>query len=592
MRTLDFTTVSTLLRSPYRLIYALPLLLLSILLLFAGTFLTLDRTRSFASSSDVKKTAPSYRLESGIGGLVIGWVLGVHSTTLISLAILNQTETAHLSPPVFLIIWLLSAVILTLICGRWKYAALVLGGILGGICTGIILAISLHPSLLARLVLTLIATVVLTGGALFPFPVMRHVSLRIATSSAGAVGIINACSILGSSATNNKLSSWENVWLHLFLLHDSDSAELQWGTGRSKGLTAACCFLWMIGAACDWYLKRRFGEDPDEAWDSVLGSYTARFPPGSGTFTTIKSRWDAFKEKVTSTANNSRAEKSYIYPPDSQLAPTLPKFRQDPKAPPVFKPRVPGTFHPDPYDSDSDSDLAEGEKTMARTSNERKWTASTNYSDSTLVNADNLYRHRGVGGTFSRPPFLTASPLSSHIEYGDKDAERSPELNLGPHRIEPSKDLCENWRPVFLKRSDSAKSAKAEIAEVESRDVTSMAPLALYSSDNQCDRPVSVHQGSGAATPLHALPEGYSSAPGLVPATPSLIRALDRVSRAQKQAYSGGLMNDGTNEFARGVLLENNGNSDPNISTGQPESREKDRWRGFWNEVQQKAAGP
>jgi hypothetical protein len=68
--------VTTILRSPYQLVYALPLLLISIALLFAGTFLTLDRTRSFASSSDVKTKVPFYRLESGLGGLAIGWALG------------------------------------------------------------------------------------------------------------------------------------------------------------------------------------------------------------------------------------------------------------------------------------------------------------------------------------------------------------------------------------------------------------------------------------------------------------------------------------------------------------------------------------
>lgn len=68
--------VSTILRSPYQLVYALPLLFISIVLLFAGTFLTLDRTRSFASTPDVKKKSPFYRLESGVGGLAIGWALG------------------------------------------------------------------------------------------------------------------------------------------------------------------------------------------------------------------------------------------------------------------------------------------------------------------------------------------------------------------------------------------------------------------------------------------------------------------------------------------------------------------------------------
>ncbi|CAE6431614.1 unnamed protein product [Rhizoctonia solani] len=594
MRTSNFVTVSTLLRSPYHLVYALPLLFLSILLLFAGTFLTLDRTRSFASSSDVKKAAPFYRLDSGIGGLAIGWVLGVHTTTLISLLILNQTETARLSAPAFLAIWLLSAIILTFVCGRWKYAALALGGILGGACTGLILAISLHPSLLARLVLTLVVTMLLTGGALLPFPVVRHASLRISTSATGAVGVINACAILGSSTTENKLAGWSNAWLHLVLLHDSDSAELQWGTGRSKGLTAACFFLWMIGAACDWYLKRRVGEDPEEAWDNVLGSYAAAFPPETsraGNFTPIKSHWAAFKEKLHSSKTTIRAEKTLLFPSDSQLAPTLPKFRQDPKAPPVFRPRVPGTFSPDPYYSDSDSDLGEGEKPSRRVPNERKWTGSTNYSDVTLVNSEGSHRHHGIVRTLQRPPILIASPSNSHIEYGDKDAERSPELNLGPHRIEPAKDDEESWRPVFLKRSDTIKSVTAEMAEVESRDVTTLAP-AVYAAEHPSGSLESAHRGTSTGTPMYALASGSSSTPGLVPATPSLIRALDRVSKAQRQAYVEGPISDMAGGSARDLPSNNSGDARYNVYNESLGPRENDRWRGFWNSVQQKAAEP
>ncbi|CAE6426797.1 unnamed protein product [Rhizoctonia solani] len=531
-RTSDFITAATLLRSPYHFIYALPLLFLSVLLLFAGAFLTLDRTRTFASSSDSKKATSFYKLESGIGGLAIGWVLAVHMTTLIALLILNYTKNSHLSAPAFLVVWFLSAIVLTLVCGRWKYAALAFGGILGGVCSGLILAISLQPSLLARLVLTLIATVVLTGGALLP--IVRHASLRIATSTTGAAGIIYACAILGSSATNNKLASWTNAWLHLVLLRDSDSAELQWGNGESKGLTAACYFLWMIGATCDWYLKRKVGED-SEVWNNVLGSYTAAFPPEAsqiGISTSIESCWTSFKENMRFSKIGTRAEKPLLFPSSSPPSPTLPKFHQNLKAPPVFRPRMPGTFTPDPYYSDSDSDLGDEESSSGRISNEKKWTASTNYSDTHLVNSEGLRRPREVDRS-KYPPIFTASPSSSHIEYGDKDAERSPELNLGPHRIEPSR-YSENWRPAFLKRSDSL---KAEIVEAESRDVAIMPPVALYWSES--GRPALAHRSSSTTTPTLALAEGSPSTPRLVPETPPLIRTLDSVSREQGKSMQG-----------------------------------------------------
>jgi hypothetical protein len=70
--------------TPYVLSYALPLFLLSILLTFAGTFLTLDRTHSFAPHYDSlpggydNKTKKKiyWVLEGGVGGLSCGFLFG------------------------------------------------------------------------------------------------------------------------------------------------------------------------------------------------------------------------------------------------------------------------------------------------------------------------------------------------------------------------------------------------------------------------------------------------------------------------------------------------------------------------------------
>lgn len=90
--TTSYDLLSSLLPShTYTLVYALPLFFVSFILTFAGSFLTLDRTRSFAPST----TAPpqstqkpsricarlssikwSTVLEGGIGGLASGYVFG------------------------------------------------------------------------------------------------------------------------------------------------------------------------------------------------------------------------------------------------------------------------------------------------------------------------------------------------------------------------------------------------------------------------------------------------------------------------------------------------------------------------------------
>lgn len=104
--TTDEFSVTTLLDSStaFRLIYSLPLLLFSIVITFAGTFLTLDRTRVFPSKKgeddtfqymydEVKSTGGkkkkkkaknendvsfwsklTWRLDGGLGGLLAGYI--------------------------------------------------------------------------------------------------------------------------------------------------------------------------------------------------------------------------------------------------------------------------------------------------------------------------------------------------------------------------------------------------------------------------------------------------------------------------------------------------------------------------------------
>lgn len=83
--------LTTLLPTPYLLIYALPLLLFSLAFTFTGTFLTLDRTRTFpargtgavyaslpmpGSFDHFKKRTLIWNFEGGIGGLIGGFIFG------------------------------------------------------------------------------------------------------------------------------------------------------------------------------------------------------------------------------------------------------------------------------------------------------------------------------------------------------------------------------------------------------------------------------------------------------------------------------------------------------------------------------------
>lgn len=91
-------SLSTLLpSSSYLLAYALPLLLVSLILTFFGAFLTLDRTRRFRAKNDMYVMPGSFGketkglrlkrmmvLEGGVGGILLGYAFGGESFLKIS----------------------------------------------------------------------------------------------------------------------------------------------------------------------------------------------------------------------------------------------------------------------------------------------------------------------------------------------------------------------------------------------------------------------------------------------------------------------------------------------------------------------------
>lgn len=150
----EFPLTSLLPSTSYLLAYSIPLLLLSVVLTFAGTFLILDRTRSFAPNYDALPGAFkrarkfSFTLEGGVGGLAVGYAFGgmfptstcaifnnaypVHLSTFLSLLVPAVSTSKPLSSKAFLAVWLLSAIITTVLSGRWKYVALSFAGLSGG----------------------------------------------------------------------------------------------------------------------------------------------------------------------------------------------------------------------------------------------------------------------------------------------------------------------------------------------------------------------------------------------------------------------------------------------------------------------------
>ncbi|THU91297.1 hypothetical protein K435DRAFT_968266 [Dendrothele bispora CBS 962.96] len=123
--------------------YALPLLFGSLALTFAGAFLTLDRSRSFALQYDAipdSFASPSgkkkiqFIFNGGVSGLLTGYSFGLYLTPFLSLLIPKLFPSMSLlSEKSFIAIWPLPSLLTTFLGSQYKYAALAFGGVTGGI---------------------------------------------------------------------------------------------------------------------------------------------------------------------------------------------------------------------------------------------------------------------------------------------------------------------------------------------------------------------------------------------------------------------------------------------------------------------------
>jgi hypothetical protein len=111
----------------------------------------------------------------------------------------------------------------------------------------------LHPSLSSRVILTAVVVPILTIMTVLPLARTQHSAMRLSTCSTGAFGIVVSIALL------SRVPSWSNVWERLWV-----PSSVEWGTSKEKGLTAAWSFLLAAGIACDWFLRRKFGENLDE----------------------------------------------------------------------------------------------------------------------------------------------------------------------------------------------------------------------------------------------------------------------------------------------------------------------------------------
>ncbi|KIP05351.1 hypothetical protein PHLGIDRAFT_19716 [Phlebiopsis gigantea 11061_1 CR5-6] len=543
--------------APFALAYALPLLLVSILLTFAGAFLTLDRTRVFPSDLNSRQTTQSNKhswlafaswtsfLRGGLGGLCSGYTFGVYLTTLLALLIPNTTTSSQLGPKSFLAVWIVAAIVCMTSSGRWKYVTFFVCGTTGFATTALSISVIAHPTLTTRIALLAVLATLGTVLCMLPFSGVRRVSIRFAGASAGSFGLVVCTAILRRSL------SWGNVWERVWL-RDGD----HWGTSDEKGLSAAYCLLLCAGFISDTLLHHKFGENPDEKWDRYLAKIADNLPNEvnrAGTFTPFVSLYERIlgrnrdfipivpDEKVSPPPLPSEKSQTIFdveasLPLDNVMShPGFLRKKGNARIKGAPLGREPVKFQPgdeqSPYSSDE-------EDYDVRPSVPRSMSTS---SSTTLTNSQAREGHNLLG--------LPRGMLADIPDYSDCEDDLGLVGKDKASRDDP------NWTPQFIRRS-SPRTHIVYSGPLAHNDIRLSSPSWGLSGQS-----LPMKQTSYAVTP----------SPNLrVPATPSLIRAVDRITAAYAAQGTPNPPADGLPSFAQ-------------------TRRDTVPWDTFWADVKAKA---
>ncbi|KAG6890817.1 hypothetical protein C0995_003250 [Termitomyces sp. Mi166 len=512
------------------LAYSIPLLIISIPFTFAGTFLTLDRSRSFPSSytpvtisdpfdGSKKFSKFQFPLQGGVGGLLSGYVFGG--------------------------VWVLSCISTTMLGGRYRYCARTFTAAAGG-CTQSSLALTIsviiHPPLLPRQILTGlsagISILLILISSLPHLAQILRTTLRVLTASSGAFSLVLSVALLAH------IPAWADIWERLWL----DNGD-NWGTSKEKGLSSFCVILFIAGIAADFGLNHWLGECPDEKWDNFLADYSTRLTNDSdraGTFHPLPSFWgrllgsyskgdkkdDIFPLTFPNNARNSVAKETHDF-----LLSDEDDYNKDFAKPPL-------SSHDHTYDH-LPAIPAFLKKARSRNTKFKRKKGSRGFQDIT---------------SRRRQPIKFGQDLSSDSSDDDSDGPWServrPWLRQKASMSFSSPTLVDQLitRPL-RDRTHDLEHSKSKKAQEKAGNAPSIAPVySDYEEDigapnantdgdiewrpgfmNRYSSSAGVSRAGGATASFTG---SLSFAPkGTIPATPSLIKALDRISAAQREAF-------------------------------------------------------
>ena len=115
------------------------------------------------------------------------------------------------------------------------------------------ISVAIHPTLLTRI--ALVTVFASTLAILTPLPIARlqSILLRTSTSAAGSFGLVISIALF------SRIEPWSNAWERLWV-HD----DIYWGSMQEKGLSAGFFLFLASGIGTDWWLRTKFGENPDQ----------------------------------------------------------------------------------------------------------------------------------------------------------------------------------------------------------------------------------------------------------------------------------------------------------------------------------------
>jgi hypothetical protein len=424
---------------------------------------------------------------------------------------------------------------------------------------------------------------------LLPLPAFQHRAIRLSASATGAFGLVLTIALL------SRVDPWANVWERLWVADDST-----WGSTKEKGLSAIWCLFLALGVGTDWQLKRRFGENPDEVrgsvinyfcnisriaelqkWDHYLANYAANLPNASdraGTFRPLSySFWNRFFGRQK--AAEPLLTNDIVFPREDDLksrnlqsiaSPFSKMYDTKPQSVTSLSQSQPFNLYKGPGYLKKQGRLSTEGRLQTRTGKRKeKVKFGEAYSDaSSDSDSDGDLRKSPLTPSDNIRPWLKDSRSVSSNLSGSTTLNGGEESGGGG-----KKGIKDNGSHDAPEYSDYEEDVTAHVARVKrrvSRDQPGWSPdfMKRHVSQNTPSSNSSSHQ-----TPM-------SSTPRAVPATPSLIRAIDRVALAQQEAFTLGQASKSSDGSSVKGL--------PNIKEEQVKFKGA-RWDDFWRDVKAKA---